>query len=175
MGAIHSKDPKKSEENNWNWYFYLYKLLFLQEDINWIKKYVYYPERYLAPVLRLVLISWFNLLAVNCSHCVYQLWTACTGCTDSIEGFSLFIVQLILSKVLPLWCYLFRLHFWPFAGSIMRWKDKDLFTSQLPIDILLDIFRFFDLMRYKDEILRQVLCSQRYDCDVLSFECICFL
>ena len=136
---------------------------------------VYYPERYLASVLRLVLISWFNILAVNCSHSVYQLWTACTGCTDSLEGCSLFIVQLILSKVLPLWCYLFRLHFWPFAGSIMRWKDKDLFTSQLPIDILLDIFRFFDLMRYKDEILRQVLCSQRYDCDVLSFECICFL
>ena len=50
----------------------------------------------------------------------------------------------------------------------MRWKDKDLFTSQLPIDIILDIYRIFDLMRYKDEILRQVLCSQRYDCDVLS-------
>ena len=63
---------------------------FLQEDINWIKKYVYYPERYLAPVLRLVLISWFNILAVNCSHSVYQLWTTCTGCTDSLEGYSLF-------------------------------------------------------------------------------------
>ena len=76
--------------------------------------------------------------------------------------------------MLHLWCYLFRLHIWPSAGSMMRWKGKDLFTSQLPIDILVDIFRIFHLMRYKYEILRQGLCSQWYGCHVLSFECIFF-